>query len=531
MKVKMFQYGILIVVSIFFSCPLYLYGQHTRITNKKDSLPLSIYNPPVFDDPDRVKKIKQTLPVIENLYKQHAERNHFPAIAFGVVADGQLIYSGAFGFTDISKKIPATSKSIFRIASMSKSFTAMAILKLRDEGKLNLDDPAYKYIPEMRSVKYLTSDAAPISIRNLLTHTAGFPEDNPWGDRQLADSDEDLIKIITDGISFSNVPGIEYEYSNLGFALLGSIVTRVSGKSYQQYIDENILKPLNMNATFWEYSKVPTSLLAHGYRWINQQWNEEGLLHDGSYGAMGGMMTSIEDFSQYMALHISAWPAGDELVKAPIKKSSIREMHQPWRFNGFNTQYKFPNGKSCAIVSAYAYGLAWVRDCENKTWIGHAGGLPGFGSQWRFFEEYGIGVVSFANLTYAGTGTINLKVLDTIISIAKLKPRQLKASPILDKRKNDLMKILPEWKNAEKSGIFAENFFPDYPIDSLRKEARRLFSKAGKIIGSKEVLPENNLRGSFIIEGEKINIMISFTLTPENPPLIQEYNILESRKQ
>ena len=530
MKVKIFLQPVTLIIIFFLLC--YSKNIYSQPIAKKDTLNGSFtYQPPFFDDTDRINRIKATFPVIEKIFKEHAERNHYPAIAFGIEADGKLIYSGALGYTDVSKKIPATSKSIFRIASMSKSFTAMAILKLRDAGKLNLDDPAYKYIPEMRTIKYLTSDAAPISIRNLLTHSAGFPEDNPWGDRQLADSDEELIKLIKEGVNFSNIPGITFEYSNLGFALLGNIVTRVSGKPYQQYISENILKPLGMTATFWEYSKVPPAQLAHGYRWINEQWREEELLHDGSYGAMGGMITSIEDFSHYMALHLSAWPPNDDADKAPIKKSSIREMHQPWRFNGLNPQFKFPNGRTCATASAYGFGLAWVKDCENKTWIGHSGGLPGFGSNWRIFEEYGIGVVSFANLTYAGTGTINLKVLDTIISLAQLKPRQLKASPILDKRKNDLLKILPDWKNVEKSGIFAENFFPDYPVDSLRKKAIELFTKAGKIVGVKELVPENNLRGSFIIEGEKINIEISFTLTPENPPLIQEYHIREVAKQ
>ncbi len=85
---------------------------------------------------------------------------------------------------------------------MTKSFTAMGILKLRDAGKLSLDDPAWKYIPEMKKVKYLTNDAPSITIRHLLTHSAGFPEDNPWGDRQLADSDADLIKIINEGVGF-----------------------------------------------------------------------------------------------------------------------------------------------------------------------------------------------------------------------------------------------------------------------------------------------------------------------------------------
>jgi hypothetical protein len=144
--------------------------------------------------------------------------------------------------------------------------------------------------------------------------------------------------------------------------------------------------------------------------------------------------------------------------------------------------------------------------------------------------EYGIGIVSFANRTYAPMGFINMQVLDTIIKVAGLQPMQLPPSKILEQRKNDLMKVLPEWNNAEQSGIFAENFFPDYPIDTLRKYARELYSKAGKIFSVKAVTPENQLRGSFIIECERANIEVYFTLSPENPPLIQEYHIREAPK-
>jgi len=488
------------------------------------------YQPPVFSDNERLKKMEAAFPIIEKLFKEHAAKNHFPGMAFGIVADGKLVYSGGFGFTDVAKKIPANSKSIFRIASMSKSFTGLAILKLRDEGKLNLDDAASKYISALLKVKYLTTDAPPITIRNLLTHTAGFPEDNPWGDRQLADTDAELIKTITDGVQFSNIPGYAYEYSNLGFALLGNIITKVSGNPYQQYINENILKPLQMNSTFWEYSKVPQGALAQGYRWINNNWREEELLHDGSYGAMGGMLTSIEDFSHYITLHLSAWPPSNENKSMVLKNSSIREMHNPWQVTGFNAQFKFPNGRLCPVVSGYGYGLGWTKDCEGKIWVGHSGGLPGFGSQWRIFPEYGIGIVSFANLTYAGTGSINLKALDTLIAIAKLKPRVLPPSTILKQRKDELIKLLPDWKQAESSGIFAENFFPDNPIDSLKKQSASLYAKAGKIIRIGEIIPENNLRGSFVIEGEKSNIEVFFTLTPENPPLIQELVLKELKK-
>ena len=488
------------------------------------------YRPAEFTDPARLEKIRLALPAIEKIYKEYAARNHFPGIAFGVVVDGEMIFSGNDGYTDIEKKIAVTSSSLFRIASMSKSFTAMAIVKLRDEGKLRLDDPAYLYIPELKKVKYPTADSPPISVRDLLTHGAGFPEDNPWGDRQLADSDKDLIDLIERQISFSNPPGFTYEYANLGFALLGRIVTRVSGKPYQQYIRENIWRPLGMKTTEWEYGRVAPDKLAHGYRWLNNKWNEEVLLHDkadGSWGAMGGMITSIDEFSKYMKLHLSAWPPSNASDNGPLKRSSIREMHHPWRFNGMNPQFAYPGGRVCGTASAYSYGLGWLRDCDGRVYIGHGGGLPGFGSHWRIMPEYGIGVVAFANVTYAGLGNVNLQVLDTIIKAADLKPRQLPASAILNQRKDEIMKIIPSWETGEKSGIFAENFFADNPIDLLKKNYADLWAKAGKIISVKPMIPENQLRGRFIIEAENINIEVFFTLSPENPPLIQQLDVRE----
>lgn len=483
------------------------------------------YQPAVFTDPNRVKNIEAAFPVIDRLYKDYAEKNHFPGLVYGIVVDGKLIHTGNIGYINLDAKTLATSKSDFRIASMTKSFTAMAILKLRDEGKLKLDDPVSLYIPEMKNTHYLTKDAAPITIRNLLTHSAGFPEDNPWGDRQLADSDEELLGIYKKGVSFSTNPGTGYEYSNLGFATLGYIIKKVSGKTYEQYISDNILKPLGMNHTYWEYAKVPKEQLAYGYRWLDNKWVEQPLLHDGSYGAMGGLITSIEDFSKYIALHLSAWPARNDAEVLPVKRSSVREMQFPWDISGLNFNAKTPNGKPCPNVTAYCYGLRWMKDCENRVYIGHTGGLPGFGSQWNILPESGIGIVSFANLTYARTALINNQALDTLLSLSGIKPRMLPASAILNQRKNELIKLLPNWENAKSTPIFADNFWLDYFPDKLKAEAADAFAKAGKINSVKEVVAENQLRGYFILEGENANLKISLTLTPENPALIQEYHL------
>jgi CubicO group peptidase (beta-lactamase class C family) len=491
------------------------------------------YKPAVFTDASRMERMQQAFPVIDKIFRDYADSNHLPGLAYGLIVDGKLLYKNNFGYTDIEKKIPVTSSSLFRIASMSKSFAAMAILKLRDEGRLSLDDPAYLYVPELKKLKYPTADAPVITIRHLLTHGAGFPEDNPWGDRQLADNDKDLTDFLNKQVSFSNAPGISYEYSNLGFALIGKIITKVSGKRYQDYIRDNIWIPLGMRTTTYEYGDVAADKLAHGYRWLNEKWNEETLLHDtpdGSWGAMGAMISSIEEFANYVAAHLSAWPPGNAKEEGPVLRSSIREMHHPWRLNGMNLNYKYPTGRVCPVITSYCYGLNWLRDCEGRVFVGHSGGLPGFGSNWRIMPDYGIGIVSFANRTYAPMAQVNLQVLDTLIRIAGLQPRQLPPSAILERRKNELVKLLPDWNNAQQSGIFAENFFPDYPIDTLKKYARELYTKAGKIISVKEMKPENQLRGSFIIEGEKTNIEIYFTLSPENPALIQEYHIREVQK-
>ncbi|MBC7904429.1 MAG: beta-lactamase family protein [Gemmatimonadaceae bacterium] len=482
-------------------------------------------------DAKRIAAIKQAIPVIDKLYSEYAINNHFPGYIYGIVVDGKLIHTSQSGLINIDQKIAVTPQSDFRIASMSKSLTAMAILKLRDEGKLRLDDPAWQYMPELKNQQYLSSDATPITIRHLLTHSAGFPEDNPWGDRQLAVSDEQMLSMISKGISFSNLPGVTYEYSNMGFAILGYIVKKVSGQPYQKYITENIFKPLGMNNTYWEYTEVPADKLALGYRWVNGNWQTVPLLKDGAYGAMGGLITTMEDFSKYVSFQLSAWPVGANKESGPVGRSSLREMQRASAVSSLTAGYRYLSGRVCPIVSGYGYGLRQVIDCENKVIRGHSGGLPGFGSDWMMLPEYGVAVIAFANITYSGVSRISMSVLDTLVRLAQLQPYKKPVSAILEQRKNELVRLLPDWKNAEASGIFAENFFLDYFTDSLRNEAKAIYARAGKILKVGEFTATNNLRGSFILEGERSNIEISFTLTPENPALIQEYHIREVGKR
>ena len=497
-------------------------ASNSAVSNAKSN---STYSTPIFADLNRAEKVRSAIPLVESVIHEFMEQEHLPGVAGGIVLDGKLIHSFYYGYNELSSKTLVDSLSAFRIASMTKSFTAMAILKLRDEGKLRLDDSASKYIPEMKSISYLTSDAPAITVRDLMMHRAGFPEDNPYGDRQLADTDEELMNMVLESPAFSNVSGISYEYSNLGFALLGKIVRNVTGISCQQYITENIFKPLGMTHSYWEFKDVPTTNLARGYRWINNNWRDEALLKDGSWAPMGGLITTIDDFSKYMIFHLSAWPPRNGEDNGPIKRSSVREMQQPWSFSSLDAGYVFPSGKKCPTVTSYGYGLNIVNDCNGRTYIGHGGGLPGFGSHWRIMPEYGIGLVIFSNRTYGPASRLTLPLLDTILAISHLDHYRFSSSSILEQRKNELVKLFPSWENASSSPIFADNFFADYPIESLKAESIGIFSKAGKIITVKEVQATNQLRGYFNIICENALLKVTFTLSPEHDPKIQAYKI------
>ena len=302
--------------------------------------------------------------------------------------------------------------------------------------------------------------------------------------------------------------------------MLGRIISAVSGKSYQQYITDEILQPLGMTRTIWNYTDAPAGKLALGYRWLDGNWADEPLLADGSWGAMGGLITSIEDFSKYVAFQQDAWPPRNDADSGPLKRSSRREMQSPWMFS-------YLSAGACPVTSAYGYGLGWSRNCTGRVTVGHSGGLPGFGSQWRILPDYGLGVISFANLTYANMGQVNQAVIDTVLSMSQLSMRQLPVSPILAQRKAELIKLMPDLAGAEQSGIFAENFFPDKSVATRRAVLDGLYAKVGKISRVGELQPENQLRGRFLLHGERGNIDVFFTLTPETPALIQQLDFRE----
>lgn len=480
------------------------------------------YLPPAYEEINRLSKIEMLFSEMDAIYREYAEKHHFPGYAYGIVLDGRLVHVGSGGFSDVEKRVPATSRSMFRIASMTKSFTAIAILKLRDEKKLRLDDPVSLYIPEVKDLK-LSADQSEMTIRDLLTHSAGFPTDDPWADRKMEEGEEKFLELLKGGLFFACPSGTTFEYSNLGFAMLGYIVKQLTGLFCSDFINQTICEPIGMKEATWDFTTVLDSQLSRGYSWVEGSWKEEPLLRDGVFGAMGGFITSVESFSKYMAIYQSAWPPRDDPEIGPIKRSSLREMQQPWRFRELFAEFTFDEGRNMAVTTGYGYGLSWFCDADNRVFVGHSGGLPGFGCNWLILPEYGLGVVLLANLTYAPAPQVNFTVLDRLIVKSQLKPLQQAPSKFLQEGQSFLLQNLPNWEKTKTH--FAPNFFLDLPVEIWKKETRISFAKIGNVLCVDPVVPETQLRGHFLIKGEKGDLKITFGLTPENPPQIQHCEI------
>lgn len=455
-----------------------------------------------------------------------AERSKVPGIAYGIIVDGVVVHVGVSGLREVQSKSPVDSSTVFRIASMTKSFTALAILQLRDAGKLSLEDPAEKYVPELKSLKYPTTDSPRITIRHLLSHSAGFPEDNPWGDQQLSATNEDMARMMTSGIPFATSPGTNYEYSNFGFAILGRIVSNVSGVPYTRYVREKILLPLGMTSSTLQTAEVPARRLAHGYRLQDGEWLEEAQLPDGAFGSMGGMLTSIADLGRWVAFMLDAFPARDGAERGPVKRSSVREMQQVARFNGATAVRDASSGDLTLSAGGYGYGLGVRQTCAFRISVAHNGGLPGFGSHMRWFPELGVGIVALGNLTYTGWNGVSDEAMAIMGKTGALVPRAPQPAPILVERQRQINRLVNDWDDALADSLAAMNLYLDESKPRRKAAIERVrLAAGGSCHPDGEMVAENALRGQWRLQCTNGALRVAITLAPTDPAGVQFFAV------
>jgi CubicO group peptidase (beta-lactamase class C family) len=481
--------------------------------------------PPVFTDQQRPERLAAAFPEIDRIVTEQAARTRRPGAALGVVVDGELVHVAIAGVQDLESKRPVTADSVFRIASMTKSFTAMAVLKLRDEGKLSLDDPAERHVPELAGLAYPTSDSPKITIRHLLSHAEGFPEDNPWGDRQLARSDAWMADAMRAGIPFSTVPGTAFEYSNYGFAILGRIVQNVSGEPYDRYVERRLLAPLGLSSTTFDVARVDPARRGQGYRLVDGRHEAEDLLPHGSFGAMGGLWTSTKDLAKYVGVLMSAFPPRDGADVGPVRRASLREMQTVARHDATRLRRLALDTPVQLASGGYGYGLRITDDCSLGMSVGHGGGLPGYGSLMRWYPERGVGLVAMANLTYAGWGDVFNDVFEALKKTGALAPRTVVPSPALLEAQRAVSDLIVGWDDAAAERLAADNLFLDEPKDRRRARIAELLERHGTCRAGGAIDAENALRGTWRMPCERGWLDVVITLAPTMPPKVQLLNL------
>lgn len=458
---------------------------------------------------------------IDGLFAAWRAESHVPGLVYGIVEDGRLTIVQGQGVQDVPSGRPVDEHSLFRIASMSKAFTALAILTLRDAGKLSLDAPAATYVPEMRGWTYPTNDSRPIRVRDLLNHSAGFVTDDPWGDRQQPLSEADFTAMLAAGVPFSRQPGQAMEYSNFGYATLGRIITNVSGKRYQDYIRDTLLIPLGMTSTTYDIATSPAARRARGYRWQDDAWVAEPDMADGAFGAMGGIETSAQDYARWVAFLLSAWPARDAPDTGPVKRATVREIAEGSNF--VQTAMRSPSIGGAPCRQALAYGMGWrsLDDCDLGRVLTHGGGYPGYGSNVLLLPEKGVGVFALSNRTYAGPSVPAFRAALALAAAQRLPVRTVPVSGHVAAGYAAAQAIWAAGDVSIAKDRLAMNFLLDRDQAHWKAELARLKAQVGACVTSTPVEAATAMTGTFGWACERGRIKGGLLLAPTPAPELQ----------
>ena len=413
-----------------------------------------------------------------------------PGIAYGIVAGGTLAHEGGAGQRWVGGP-PPDAGTVFRIASMTKSFTASAVLALRDAGLLRLDDPVTDFVPELRGQGGVTEDSPAISLRHLLTMTAGFPTDDPWGDRQQGTPLPEFAALLARGVRSAWAPGTRFEYSNLGYALLGRVISATAQADYPDFVRARLLSPLGMTRTGFEAGEFDSAGLARGYARGPDGWTELTPDPSGAFAPMGGVFSCVRDLARWVDGFAAAFPPGGERVgdPHPLYPATRREMQQP-AVTMPRAQPRFPGDPAAGSQNGYGFGLFTE---ETSAWgrlVYHSGGYPGFGSHMRWHPDTGLGVVVLANSTYAGASVLAARLMDEVLRAAAAEDR---AGPVVSgpapapggpwpetlRAQEAVTQLLTRWDDGMAVELFAENVALDEPLDRRRAKIARMWERLG----------------------------------------------------
>jgi CubicO group peptidase (beta-lactamase class C family) len=416
-------------------------------------------------DAARHARVSKARAPIRRLIEGAMQDNTFPGVALGVVLGDTLLFSDGFGLADLDAKRPVDGHTVFRIASITKTFTGVALLQLRDAGELSFEVPASRYLPALARVRYPTRDSPHITLRHLVTHTSGIPRlaalDYSSG-RSRAPSEKDLGDAL-DGLTLERPPGTRVIYSNLGAATAGLVLARVSGRKASDYIDSHVLQPLGMSSTQWSAAAVDRKRLATGYlrradgrfRSVDAHWQL------GAAAPIGGLYSSVHDMARYLAFQLSAWPPRDEPEGALLARATMREAQLVM---------------GPAIPGQKGFGTFWVsrHDPALGLVVGHSGSTALYSAVVRMLPHRNMAIVLLANSGNVASRRLDELARQALLELLDADPVQEPTlSPQLEAAVKTVRQLLIDPEPALISARFAARFLESVPAEDIAKFFRQ----------------------------------------------------------
>ncbi len=340
-----------------------------------------------------VAAINDTSHVLDVWLPTRVKLSDIPGLSIAISYKGKILYRNGFGYADKEKKTKTTENTLYHIASISKTFTAVAILQLVEQGKLKLDDKVSKHVERFKG-KNKNGDLKNITIKQLLSNSSGIWRDGDtphWVTGKFPRT----LNLSTETLIFK--PSSEFKYSNFGFSVLGEVIKSVTGLTYEDYVRKNIISVLNLKSTYPDY-KNNIKNLATGYgKEVNGRKREKyGHYKTYAYISATGFISNALDLAKYV-YYLS--PKANESI---LKNKSKKKMMQP---------YKKTEGKA-------RYCLGLDMDEVNKRKIyGHGGGFQGFATDMVFDPESEIGVAVLTNGTHSPAGSFTKWILQIIYNL------------------------------------------------------------------------------------------------------------------
>ena len=417
-----------------------------------------------------------------------AQHSHAPCVAIGIIRDGVLVRASS----------PSTR---FRIASMTKSFVAASVLLLRDERRLSIDDEVGAAVPSFAS-----SLPSGTTLRRLLTMTSGLATDDPWADRLMGAPDSLVDEVLAGGVSLAVEPASQFEYSNLGYVILGRVVSVVAGLPLQEFVRQRLLTPLAMTSTGWD---VPGDDVAWArpHRAVDgEPVADDPPVGDGSFAPLGGLWSTVEELAKWVAM-LSGDGAG------PLSVVSRREMSTA--AVALNAEW--------ADAGAYGMGLDVIEDPAAGTVVGHSGGVPGYGSHMRWQPGGAHGVIALANVTYAPMESLARLLLQHEVFVDETLSGS--DGPIIGAA-HRLVALLNNWSDVDAHELFTSNVGLDDPF-SRRAAAALALTTAHGVLDLVAMEPAHRMRAHVTLLGRTSGrlVRLSLNCAPPLPVRVQQYRV------